>query len=302
MPDDPMLTVTVTHDVKPPRILFRGAAREEGVTRSSWGPNVRDDVSVRVVLSGRGEFMLDGVNHHVRAGQAFAIPKDVPTFYHTDFHAPQPWSLCWVNFDGPDAGDVLQRCGFTVLKPVLNLEDVTPFDEIVGHMLAYSDRSYSNGMMLQGLLLAFLSTLIGSVTSVAEDLDPRDNRYLDAAVNYIHEHINEPLQVADVAAALYISRAYLCTVFQTNLKITPKIFIMKAKIFQAAEDIRHSPVPIAQLAERYGYATPFAFSKSFKRIMGMSPRDFRERFSAPDDLVVEQYRPPTVRRSPASRL
>ncbi|MBT1179079.1 AraC family transcriptional regulator [Bifidobacterium vespertilionis] len=294
------LKTTINHEVKPLRINFRSVAIERDITRSSWGPNVLDRTCVLVVLRGQGEFMLDGVNHKVHAGQAMAVPKGIPAFYHTDFHAPEAWSLCWVIFDGEDANQVLQHCRFTVARPVVNVEDTEPFEEIVSHMLAYADRTYSNAMMLQGLMLAFLSTLVASVTSVAEDIDPKDNKYLDAAVNYIHEHINEPLQVNDVADALYISRSYLCTVFQDHLKITPKVFIMKAKMFQAAEDLRHSAASIAQLAERYGYSSPFAFSKSFKRIMGMSPREFREQFTEPDDLVVELFKPPTARKNQRS--
>lgn len=295
-------TITVIHEVKPPRIRFLSAAHERNNTRSSWGPNIHlKETTVIVVLGGQGEIMLSGVNHPAHAGQAFAVPRGVVAFHHTDFQAPEAWEPCWVCFDGEDANDVLQRIGFTVDRPVLNVGDTAPLKDIVTRMLVYSNRSYRDGMMLQGLMYTFLSTLMDSVTSVAQELEPKGNRYLDAAVNYIHAHLNEPLQVSDVADALYISRSYLCMVFQEHLKISPKIFIMKAKMFQAAEDLRHSETPIGQLAERYGYATPFAFSKAFRRIIGVGPREFRERLSAPDELIVERYPSPSARHSPAAR-
>jgi AraC-like DNA-binding protein len=34
--------------------------------------------------------------------------------------------------------------------------------------------------------------------------------------------------------------------------------------------------PVQKLAERFGYASPFAFSTAFKRSTGLAPRAFRE--------------------------
>jgi AraC-like DNA-binding protein len=40
--------------------------------------------------------------------------------------------------------------------------------------------------------------------------------------------------------------------------------------------LAHTDYPLAIIADRLGYATPFAFSKAFKRWSGTSPKQFRQ--------------------------
>lgn len=278
---DRPLKVSLAHSVDAPDVRFMGAVMEHH-PRSSWGPNVRDHYTLHVVTAGSGEYYLDGVRHRIAAGQCFMAPPGAYAYYHTDWE--DIWTYWGVTFTGADCERLMQRCGLTSVHPVVDVADADSLAAIAQTMLDHGDRTYTNGLMLQSLLLAFLAMLIETGQPTGQNIDPKENDYIEQAVAYIETHLSEPLQVADVAEALFISRTYLTALFNKHLRISPKIFIMKAKMFEAAEKLRYSTAPISQIAAASGYATPFAFTKAFKRIMAMTPREFRAQFTAPDTL------------------
>jgi AraC-like DNA-binding protein len=56
-------------------------------------------------------------------------------------------------------------------------------------------------------------------------------------------------------------------------------FLRKWRMALAADLLCNSEETVSTVAEKVGYATPFAFSAAFKRVRGISPQDHRE--SAP---------------------
>lgn len=277
----PPVKLSLVHPVKPPRIEFLDAGMERH-PRSSWGPNTRTNYTVIVVSAGKGEYFLDGVHHEVTAGQCFMLPADAYTYYHTDWE--DIWTIWSISFTGEDCESLMRRCGFSMIHPVVNVAEPADFAALVQLMLEHGERTYPNALTLQGLLYEFIALLLETGQPFEENIDRKDNDYIERAISYIQNHLHESLQVNEVAEALFISRSYLTTLFRTYLRITPKVFIMKAQMFEAAEKLRSTSMPIAQIAATTGYSTPFAFSKTFKRIMGMSPREFRTRFTNPDNI------------------
>lgn len=54
-------------------------------------------------------------------------------------------------------------------------------------------------------------------------------------------------------------------------------FLKNWRMARAADLLRQPDETVASVAEKIGYSTPFAFSAAFKRVRGMSPRQYRAR-------------------------
>lgn len=81
--------------------------------------------------------------------------------------------------------------------------------------------------------------------------------------------------ISAIAAQLGMSHSYLCRLFRRRLGCSPQQYLMRQRIAAAASEVAEGSDPIAEIAQRYGFADQFAFSHAFRRFMGRSPREHR---------------------------
>lgn len=81
--------------------------------------------------------------------------------------------------------------------------------------------------------------------------------------------------VAALAAATGVSRAALARRFTELVGEPPMAFLTAWRLALAADLLRGSDAGLTAIARQVGYATPYALSTAFKRVHGVSPRDYR---------------------------
>lgn len=99
---------------------------------------------------------------------------------------------------------------------------------------------------------------------------------VDRVEHYIHAHISEKLSVEALASAFYISTAQLCRLFKKKLNMTVIDYIMHQRISLAKELLGDENLTITAVATRTGHNDYSYFTKIFKRITGMTPREYRK--------------------------
>ncbi|KAB8287209.1 AraC family transcriptional regulator [Bifidobacterium ramosum] len=273
---------TLEHPAQPLRIAFVGAGREHDA-KARYGPIIRNHDAIHLITEGRAHYRIGELSFPVHAGQCVYLPADTPLLYYSD--ADDICTTDWVNFRGDDVPRITEHCGLTTTRPLADVSSPDTLHDIVTRMLDCSERSLSTNLRLVGLMDDFLGTLVETSSTAELNVDPKANAYITQAVQYIQDHMGEPLRVSDVADALFISRAYLYTLFQDFQHTTPQLFITKAKLYQACELLRTTREPIRQIAEDCGYRNVTAFSKAFRRIIAMSPREYRQHFTDPDHMA-----------------
>lgn len=93
-------------------------------------------------------------------------------------------------------------------------------------------------------------------------------------LKYIHDHIRTPLSMAAVARQLGYSKWYFCTRFRAFTGRTFVEYIRHCRIQLAALDILQGK-KITDVAMDYGYDTLSGFSKSFLRVYGCVPSEYK---------------------------
>ncbi len=112
---------------------------------------------------------------------------------------------------------------------------------------------------------------------IQEDFKRNHHWLVPSIKKYIEEHYSAPLSLNEVARAFDISSGYISTVFR---KYNDKGFsecVTQAKIRHAKEMLLKPDVTIHEVSEKLGYSDPYYFSKVFKRITGISPKDYLHR-------------------------
>ncbi len=95
---------------------------------------------------------------------------------------------------------------------------------------------------------------------------------------YIRAHHADPdLLVETIAAHAGLSESYLCTVFKQACKTTVKDHLTQVRIEKAKELLRGTQDKLQAVALQVGFRDANYFSTVFKREVGITPREYRER-------------------------
>lgn len=100
------------------------------------------------------------------------------------------------------------------------------------------------------------------------------------ALTLVHDDPARPWTVASLAAAVGLSRAAFARRFTRLVGEPPMAYVTAWRIALAADLLREPGQTIAAVARAVGYANPYALSAAFRRVRGVSPREYRSRAGA----------------------
>lgn len=95
--------------------------------------------------------------------------------------------------------------------------------------------------------------------------------------NYVQHHLSDAIKTEDIAGALYMSRPYLSKKFKEETGESLTDFILKEKTEEAKRLLRYSDKSLTAIGTYLGFSSPSHFSRVFKKYVGTSPREYREK-------------------------
>ncbi len=122
--------------------------------------------------------------------------------------------------------------------------------------------------------------LIEKVDDYLNDINSNiaENKTIYLIKNYIASNYNNPsLSVKDISDYAHLSVSYLCTFFKAETGTTLNQYITEFRMNKAKQmlvDPRHK---ITEISTKVGYNDGNYFGKSFKKIVGLSPSEYREK-------------------------
>ena len=99
---------------------------------------------------------------------------------------------------------------------------------------------------------------------------------IEDVMQYIREHINEPLDREVLAAIAGFSIPHFHRVFTAHVGESAISYVRRLRLERAGRKLRMGAVDITEVALAAGYDTHAAFSKAFKQQFGLSPSEFRQ--------------------------
>lgn len=109
---------------------------------------------------------------------------------------------------------------------------------------------------------------------LAERKEKRSDKFVYMAKRYIHEHYREKLTLSEIAEHLTISPGYLSSTFSRYMNKTVSDYIAEVKIDHAKELIDSGQYLIYEIADQLGFENAYYFSKVFKKVTGMAPKNY----------------------------
>jgi AraC family transcriptional regulator, arabinose operon regulatory protein len=112
-----------------------------------------------------------------------------------------------------------------------------------------------------------------------ERLNPARTSAVDERVRAAMEHccrnLSERISLASLAKAVGLSPSRLSFLFQRQTGVAPMRYLEHQRLSRARDLLEATAVPVQEIAEQVGFASPFYFSLRFRRFAGVAPRAYR---------------------------
>lgn len=247
----------------------------------SFGPVARNHFLFHYVISGTGVLMANDSQgntrtYSVKSMQGFMIFPDQITTYYADKEVP--WEYVWIEFDGLRVKSILEIAGLTQESPIYRAKSKNLREEMMKEMLYIVHNSESSPFHLIGHLYLFLDYLARSSASIKlnQGSQLRDF-YIHEALAYIEHNFQNDISVEDIAKVCGLNRTYFGKIFKEAVGKTPQEFLLNYRMVKATEFLKLTQLSIRDIGQAVGYENQLHFSRAFKNIYGMSPREWRNR-------------------------
>jgi AraC-like DNA-binding protein len=181
----------------------------------------------------------------------FTIDQEV-TFYYIrykpDKEIPVPWNDFYLSYQ-------LSGESRTTLSRLRTLLEGDRFSQRAG----------------EHLLLYFLYSLLGN-----RKVETYSHGPVIKSQNYMAENLSKKLTLRELADHVHLEKHYFCRLFKENTNISPLAYFEKLKMEAACSMIEQGTRGY-RVAENLGFCDETYFCHRFKKVVGLSPGEFRRK-------------------------
>ena len=143
------------------------------------------------------------------------------------------------------------------------------------HLVRQADYHRPTATALVAALMHHYNQLYRQLTDQLLATRSREQTIFDRFLQLVNQQCNEQHQLAYYADRLCLTQRYLGTVVRQTSGTTAKDWIDRALVTRIKIELRHTEKSAAQIADDFHFANPAFFAKFFRRLTGMTPKEYR---------------------------
>lgn len=215
----------------------------------------------------RGTLHLEVDGHHYIAGsnQILLLDCRQPHYYYCNDSV----EFLWFHFTGNNS---IQYVEF-LNKQNDMIYSGNHIDQLREHfdaVLSYAMISPLNEHRVSMNILQILAKLAAPAQHIFVS-----NHFINPAVQYINAHYEEPIDLAELAAACNVSPSQLIRNFKKYLNCTPHNYLLGYRLRQSKQLLVTTSMSIEEIAEKCGFNSASHYARAFRAKETISPSEFR---------------------------
>lgn len=252
-------------------------------------PDTHDGFEILHVVSGSGYILINNRIYEMLPNSVFFI--NGARFHYSNPIEPDKYVRNKVHFSQSEIIKFLQSIeqaqlldpflkddsSNTCIRLVEETNDI--IDQIFLEMYKEStERKFGYRLVIAGLMLKIMSLALrdraGSATEEMQSLDKVSTNAI-RVIEYVENNLAD-FDLDKMADSLYLNKYYLCHMFKKVTGLTVYKFLLTKRIESAKILLSSSDKPISQIAMELGFGSFSLFSSNFRKICGMTPREYRK--------------------------
>jgi len=236
---------------------------------------VHQDHLLIYCTGGEGTVHIDACKQVIQAGDIIILPRGVAHQYQTT--RKNPWSIYWIHFTGLLANDFLHPLladnqTSAVIPLGLQAKIINDFETMLGvRQTGYNRRNFIHASNILRQLLSYLSIALLRTTN-------RESAFfdIDAVHALMQEKLHGQLGLEELARRVNLSKYHFSSRYKTLTGQSPIQHFLHLKMEHACYLLDTSGSSIKDISRNLGYEDSYYFSRLFKKIIGVSPRQYRQ--------------------------
>lgn len=223
---------------------------------------------------GKGSLVYEGNEYVLKEGDIFLIDCRKYHYYKT-------LDECWKHSDLHIWGKFVEFFYLENVEgysPVFHCKQTSTFQQQLENILRFQTSNEKKWEFLVSNEIEKLLLLL---------LGWMDTKYLNEIPEalsklrmYLEHHFQEEITLDKMAKYSGISKYYLCRQFKMYTGFSPKEYILGLRITQAKMLLQTSSIPSYYICTLVGFTNEANFIRQFKKLVGMTPGQFRKQFTA----------------------
>lgn len=158
---------------------------------------------------------------------------------------------------------------------VFSLKPLPHQRETIEKMINFlNTQNYYYLCQANGLGQALLCDLLYNLQKAKKTLAHKQQ--LQDIIFYINQHIEDNISIKELADKSHVCEKHFRTIFKQEMGITPKQYIVKAKLEKAAFFLANSPWSVTEISDTLSFLTPTYFVNCFKKHYKKTPLQYRK--------------------------
>lgn len=237
----------------------------ENKVRGVYPARFHKDVELVMVWEGSLEFMIDGANYTLHAGDLCAI---FPNVLHA-ITAQQCKKTMILVSPALVPAVAEQKPG----NPVIRAQQLDP---IVPALFQRCLQLFREGN--QSLLLQHINSILGELLPLlCVDKRSTSPELVHQIVEFILEHYNEPITLEQLAKKTGYSKYHISRTVADTFGCNFRTLVNNYRISAAEEMLLHKEKSVAEIGGDCGFQNQSTFNRVFLQQCGMTPREYRSR-------------------------
>lgn len=139
----------------------------------------------------------------------------------------------------------------------------------------YQEDKTKNTPIIYALCDALVQMLIiyGIEDKIASKVN--DSRF-NEMLSWIEKHYSEDINFYDMAEQFHVSYTLMNKLFNKYVTYSPKSYVQKLRVQKSIYALANHKKSITEIAWEYGFASPDAYIRTFKKEKGVTPAAFRK--------------------------
>jgi len=225
-----------------------------------------------------GYGILDYKNRirEVKRGDLVIIPPNEHYDFQTSTNKQNINAIYWINFEGSLAKDFAKRLLMKMDDGLAHIGIISSVLADFDGILALGSRGYTATNVIHAVHV-FQQTLSNLALQLRlSSFNSSSNFNLEAVENLMRENLHHELSLETLAHYSQLSTFHFSKKFKELTDTSPIQHFINMKIQRACSQLDNSDDTIKQISESLGYNDPYYFSRLFKKMIGISPKQYRD--------------------------
>lgn len=161
----------------------------------------------------------------------------------------------------------------------LYTEEMSSFEYIIESIYKeFSEKPAGYTNFIRAYMIQLIIMMMRSVKNHLENQVSVDNSssMINTVITHLQKNFSQALNLNELSMKSFYSKNYLCTLFKETTGITISQYVQNLRIREACRLLESSTAKIVDIADQVGFTDYKSFNVSFKKIMGITPKEYRK--------------------------